>query len=122
MNAKLAHVLEWARSHDVDLDRAQIQPSCYDGIRVTFSHSEETPDSFRALKRAIGGFPPIPVGESASIIRAEVGGEEHTISIQWYGAYTCEPTTNYNCTPVAFPKAEYDDPDVTVENTNQDWK
>lgn len=125
INTRFQTLGEWAKDNEIDLDKVEIALSDYeDRIRITFYHYNETPESFRAVKQAIGGFPPVKFGSSASTLKAQTTinngldtDSEFILAIHWYGAYTCDAVTNYNCTPVGFPKKSPEDPEVTVENS-----
>ena len=114
MNLKLNYIADWAQRHEIDLDQADIAFSQRNGATITFWHFRESVESFRTVKRAVGGFDPIPPGSEASEIRTEITEGPFPLSVRWYGAYTCQSKTEYKCSPVKFPDQE-GEAAVTVE-------
>lgn len=142
---KIEQISKWSRSHWVDLNRAMIHFESYSfekdrkemaemfpeydsileksHVQITFTHSCENADTFRKLKRAVGGR--ISPGEDESgtvlyspmqIIKYPDYDEPVFIKVLWVGAYTCDTKTTFNCHPVKF----YGSEDEDVESASPD--
>lgn len=105
MNTKLKEVLEWANHHQVNLDSAYIDPC---NRAISFWHTREAAENFRAVKRAIGGFekagdpPHVSLRKKRSIMEVE---DADLWTFNWYGTYVCEAVTpKYNCVVAEFEK------------------
>lgn len=122
-NDILSQILDWANFNEINLDRAEIQPSRtrYDynlhktimQPTVTFTHSHENRANMQAVKRVVDLAPERPAPPVEALV-GEVQLPACKLRVVYEGAYECV-SLGYDCKPAKWSDEQAEEDAETVE-------